>query len=289
MNSHFSMQPQSVGNYRARLGETPVWCERSQSLLWVDITEGILLRYSPGAQEETEIRAMPRYTSAVLLTDDPDHFVVVSQSGVSLYHYPSRDFSPLCEWPERTATTRPNEAAIAPDGSLWFSSMDPLAQQTIGNWYRLESGQKSPQMLLGNQWVPNTLQWWGGNVWFADSLRHCMYCASLNDGVLDVAHTFNVDGIPDGSALTQDGLLINARWGDARLSCNQLGDNSLKECGSIALPVQQPSSCTFGGATLSDLYITSARDGLVTPTPVDGALLRITTMLTGKPACRFRL
>ncbi len=289
MKDRFNTQPHPVSDYRAELGETPVWCERSQSLLWVDILGGILLRYWPEAKGATEIRAMPPYTSAVLLTDDPERFVVVSQSGISLYYYPNGNFSPLCEWPEKATMTRPNEAAIAPDGALWFSSMDPLARQTIGNWYRLESGQKSPQKLLGNQWVPNTLQWWGKNVWFADSLRHCMYCATLADEVLDVAHTFNVDGIPDGSALTQDGLLINARWGDARLSCSQLGDSSIKECGSIDLPVQQPSSCTFGGATLSDLYITSARDGLLTPAPVDGALLRITTTLTGKPACRFRL
>ena len=26
-----------VNDYRAELGETPVWCDRSQSLLWVDI------------------------------------------------------------------------------------------------------------------------------------------------------------------------------------------------------------------------------------------------------------
>lgn len=289
MNSRFSMLPQPVSDYRARLGETPVWCERSQSLLWVDILQGKLLRYWPDAHDRVEVRTMPRYTSAVLLTDDAECFVVVSQNGISLYHYSRGNFSHLCDWPEKAAGTRPNEAAIAPDGALWFSSMDVDARQTIGNWYRFENGHTSPQKLLGNQWVPNTLQWWGKNVWFADSLRHCMYCARLTDEELSIIETFSVNGIPDGSALTEDGLLINARWGDARLSCSQLEDHSLKECDSIPLPVQQPSSCTFGGETLADLYITSARDGLLTPVPVDGALLRITTTLTGKPASRFRL
>ncbi|MBW7984818.1 SMP-30/gluconolactonase/LRE family protein [Enterobacillus tribolii] len=289
MDGRVSRRIQPLGDYRAQLGETPVWCGLSRSLLWVDILGGKLLRYWPGERERTEIRTMPRFTSAVLLTSEPERFLVVSQSGISLYHYAAERFSALCDWPESDAETRPNEAAIAPDGALWFSSMDPAAQNAIGSWYRLAGGQTRPQKLLGNQWVPNTLQWWGQHVWFADSLRHRMYCASLVNECLDIAHAFDVEGIPDGSTLTQDGILINARWGDARLACCQLGDGSFRETGSVMLPVQQPSSCTFGGDTLSDLYVTSARDGLTTPSPVDGALLRITTQLTGAPARRFRL
>lgn len=289
MKNLFSHPAQPVSEHRAVLGETPVWCDFSHSLLWVDILAGTLQRYWPDQSERTEIRTLPRFTSAVLLTSEPECFLLVSQQGIGFYHYRSGEITPLCNWPENASGTRPNEAAIAPDGALWFSSMDPQAKSVIGSWYRLESGQTVPQKLLGNLWVPNTLQWWGEDVWFADSLKHCLYRASFMGGSLTVTQTFNISGIPDGSALTQDGLLINARWGEACLCVSQLGAQSLQEKTHVVLPVEHPTSCTFGGETLSDLYITSARDGLVMPSATDGALLRITTTLTGKPACRFRL
>lgn len=55
------------------------------------------------------------------------------------------------------------------------------------------------------------------------------------------------------------------------------------------LPVMQPSSCTFGSLDLNELYITSARDGLEQPNETDGALLSISTTLTGLPAGLFQL
>ncbi|WP_049856398.1 SMP-30/gluconolactonase/LRE family protein [Trabulsiella odontotermitis] len=265
-----------------------MWCERSRSLLWVDIVAGKLLRHWPEEAARIDIREMPRFTSAVLLTDDEEQFLVVSQAGISLYDYQHARFTPVCDWPE-TQETRPNEAAIAPDGALWFSSMDVQAQRSIGGWYRLSGVNAAPQKLLAAQGVPNTLIWWQDEIWFADSLNACFYRATFADESLLIHQRYPVAGTPDGSALTRDGLLINARWGEAKLVCDELRQNALTETNVLALPVRQPSSCTFGGDTLSDLYITSARDGLRQPQAIDGALLKITTTMTGQPARRFRL
>ncbi|KFC04469.1 gluconolactonase family protein [Trabulsiella guamensis ATCC 49490] len=277
-----------IGDYRAQLGETPVWCERSHSLLWVDIVAGKLLRYWPKDATRIEVRDMPDFTSAVLLTEDAGRFLVVSQTGIALYDYESSRFTPLCDWPE-ARDTRPNEAAIAPDGALWFSSMDVNAERQVGCWYRLAGPHARPQKLLTAQWVPNTLIWWQDEIWFADSLNGCFYRAAYASGSLNIQQRYLVGGTPDGSSLTRDGWLINARWGDAKLVYCDLGHASPEETGALALPVRQPSNCTFGGDTLNDLYITSARDGLRQPQAIDGALLKITTTMTGQPARRFRL
>ncbi|WP_313081157.1 SMP-30/gluconolactonase/LRE family protein [Atlantibacter sp.] len=278
-----------IGSYRAQLGETPVWCMRSQSLLWVDILQQCLLRYWPTEDQRLEERPMPPFTSAVLLTQQPETFLVVSQDGIRLYDYATGNFKHYCDYPDDARGTRPNEAAIAPDGALWFSTMDPAAEAALGSWYRLAPGDNAPQRLLSQQWVPNTLHWYDGNIWFADSFRHCFYCADDRINSLTPLAVHPVDGIPDGSALTTDGQLINARWGQSRLVRNQLDGRQIIELDCLPLPVLQPSSCTFGGPTLSDLYITSARQGLSQPSKTDGALLRVTTTLTGVPARYFRL
>lgn len=277
-----------IGDYRAQLGETPVWCDRSASLLWVDILAGKLLRYWPQTQC-TEIRDMPVLTSAVLLTDQPEIFVVVSQSGIWRYDYASRAKTLLCPWPEAENGKRPNEAAIAPDGSLWFSTMDPKAIAISGGWYRLDAAGGETKKMLGAQQVPNTLQWHDDYVWFADSLRHQIHCAKETTNALTIQQTYCVPGIPDGSALTTDGLLINARWGSSLLTVAALKKTTMTPLYDLQLPVCQPSSCTFGGPELSDLFITSARDGLLSPGSIDGALISIKTPYTGKPANRFRL
>lgn len=278
-----------IGDYRAALGETPVWCTHSDSLLWVDILQNCLLRYWPGESGRIEIRTIPVFTSAVLLTTQPEVFLVVSQSGISLYNYQNQQFSPLCAWPKEAAGTRPNEAAIAPDGSLWFSTMDPAAQNAVGSWYRLSHCAPTPQRLLGDLLVPNTLQWIDENIWFADSLRHRFYRAIWQEDSLHIQQEYPVTGIPDGSTLTADGELINACWGSSCLRRYQISRHEMIATGQLDLPVSQPSSCTFGGANLSDLYITSARDGLAYPVALDGAVLKITTTHAGTPARKFRL
>lgn len=274
--------------YRAQLGETPVWCERSASLLWVDILAGKSLRYWPDSQR-IEIREMPRFTSALLLSDTPEVFVAVSQSGIWRYDYTYHTYEPICAWPAAEQGMRPNEATVAPDGTLWFSTMDPAAQYSCGSWYRLAHPMAELQMMLGGQQVPNTLHWHDGYLWFADSLRQQIHCSTETPDGLDIQQSYQVAGIPDGSALTVDGILINARWGASSLALALLHQTQLQPCGELPLPVHQPSSCTFGGPDLSDLFITSAREGMIAPASADGALLIIKTRFTGKPACRFRL
>lgn len=289
MNNTFG-SIRTVGQYRAQLGETPVWCARSQSLLWVDILQQRLLRYWPDQDERIDVHPLPPFTSAVLLTSQAETFLAVSQQGITLYDYACQRFSdPLCPYPADASGTRPNEAAIAPDGSLWFSTMHPAAEKPIGSWYRFAIGDTTPRPLIGEQLVPNTLHWYDGKVWFADSLRHRFYCAEDEVTSLLELTTHDVDGLPDGSALSVSGQLLNARWGQSRLVRYQLSGRQMTELGHLPLPVVQPSSCTFGGPTLSDLYITSARDGLLQPTGMDGALLTMTTTLTGQPAGLFNL
>lgn len=279
---------QIVGNYRAALGESPIWCDWSASLLWVDILAGKLLRYWPQTQK-IEIHEMPRFTSAVLLTDSSEVFLIVSQSGILRYEYSTMACTLICPWPENESATRPNESAIAPDGALWFSCMDPEAKRVAGSWYCLKRPNAPLQLMLSGQWVPNTLQWHEGYIWFADSLRQRFYCGQESVQGLQIYQEYPIDGIADGSTLTADGTLINARWGEAKLACATLHQTQMTPSGEIQLPATQPTSCTFGGPELNTLFITSAREGLPQPDDADGALLTIKTPHKGLPASRFRL
>ncbi|MCE9919813.1 SMP-30/gluconolactonase/LRE family protein [Hafnia paralvei] len=278
-----------IGDYRALLGESPVWCFRSQSLIWVDILQRRLLRYWPQQGKKIEIHELPFLCSAALLTEESEQFLLVTAQGVMLYDYSQQSHRQLCPWPE-DEQTRPNEAAIAPDGSLWFSTMDVTARSPIGSWYRYEYDGAQPEKMLSDQHVPNTLAWLGSYVWFVDTFRH-RFCRSA-------AHRISTqtlsewpieDLLADGSALTLDGMLLNACWGSACLTAYRLDAAAPQWLTTHPLPVTQPTSCAFGGPDLHDLYITSASDGLAMPSKTEGALLRYRTPYTGQQATLFNL
>jgi sugar lactone lactonase YvrE len=66
-------------------------------------------------------------------------------------------------------------------------------------------------------------------------------------------------GVPDGLTLDADGFLWVALWSGAAIH-RYAPDGSLDAV--VAVPTTYPTSCTFGGADLCDLYITSAASKL---------------------------
>jgi sugar lactone lactonase YvrE len=63
----------------------------------------------------------------------------------------------------------------------------------------------------------------------------------------------------DGAVMDSQGRFWNAQWGGSRVACYSPQGNLIEE---IRFPASQISCPAFGGANLSTLYATSARDGL---------------------------
>jgi sugar lactone lactonase YvrE len=96
-------------------------------------------------------------------------------------------------------------------------------------------------------------------------------------------------GVPDGLTVDREGFLWSARWGGATVARYDSAGRLERE---VALPVTYPTSCTFGGANLDELYITSARSPLTeaqwTREPSAGDLFRIRVDVQGFEESRFR-
>jgi sugar lactone lactonase YvrE len=67
------------------------------------------------------------------------------------------------------------------------------------------------------------------------------------------------EGYPDGMTVDAEGCLWIAFWDGWCLRRLSLTGERLAE---LRVPVQRPTSCTFGGPELDRLFITSARIGL---------------------------
>lgn len=72
----------------------------------------------------------------------------------------------------------------------------------------------------------------------------------------------NDDFGADGSIVDADGNLWNAQWGAGRVACYGAGGTLIK---TVQVPTPQTSCPAFGGADLTDLYVTTAADGIDDP------------------------
>ena len=96
-------------------------------------------------------------------------------------------------------------------------------------------------------------------------------------------------GWPDGLTLDADGYLWVALWSGGAVY-RYTPDGVLDRV--VPVPVSHPTSCTFGGRDLGDLYITTAATAL-TPErrlrePLAGGLFRCRPGVRGRPASRFK-
>ncbi len=80
--------------------------------------------------------------------------------------------------------------------------------------------------------------------------------------------------------MDEEGFLWNARWGGSRIIRFAPDGRVDRE---IMLPVEQPSSCCFGGPDRRTLYVTSARQELegLAPDSLDGSVFAIPVDVAG--------
>ena len=147
--------------------------------------------------------------------------------------------------------------------------------------------------LFGGVGLSNGLDWSGDRRLFYYSDSHAgvdVFDTDPDTGALGARRRFAEvsGGVPDGLTLDAEGCLWLAVWGSSELR-RYTPDGRLDTV--VKLPVSQVSSAGFGGADLSTLYITTARENF---TPADlaaephaGDIFACTPGVTGRPPYLF--
>jgi len=157
---------------------------------------------------------------------------------------------------------RTNDGKIDMDGNFWWSTMDDDGGKRPGVVYRTDKTLKT-QKMLGGIHIPNTVSFSpdGRRLYMVDSKLQTIFVHDTADlaKVHVLADTRGGPASPDGSAVDAEGCLWNAQWGGGRV-VRYAPDGRVDRI--VEMPVQQPTSCAFGGDDFSTLYVTSAWDGL---------------------------
>lgn len=271
------------------LGESPFWCDINQYLCYVDILNKKLYFYYPqsGALNTHDL---PALTSAAIPTTSEKHLILISDQGILLYNTALKSVvDVITHYPGTVDITRPNEAAATPSGDIIFGTMPYLKadDNTIGAWYHLDHDSRQLKIIGAPVNIPNTLCWHKNWLYFADSKKQQIYQSSLDMENVTLFHQDTGNDSPDGSCISQDGFLWNAKWGGAKIAGYKLP--TAQETKELQVPAINPTSCCFGGKFLDTLFITSSLLDIDQPNAAQGALFAVKNVGIGQKVNRYKL
>ncbi|MBI5087061.1 MAG: SMP-30/gluconolactonase/LRE family protein [Acidobacteria bacterium] len=278
---------------KADLGEGPVWDDQTGRLIWVDIMANRVNLFEPSTKAVRSIDVGAPVGAVAMRASDG--LLIALADGLALLSLESEELNRLCELPGVTPAVRMNDGKCDVAGRFWIGTMAYNFQQGAGSLYRLEAG-RPPVVILQDLTISNGIDWSpdASRMYFVDSPTRGIdvFDYDPSSGGISGRRTFaeiTLEGaVPDGLCVDAEGNVWVALWGG---SCVQCFDPNGRLQTTVPVPASQVTSCAFGGADLSDLYITTARGGLsaaqLDSQPQAGGLFRIRPGVKGRVANRF--
>ncbi|WP_332677563.1 SMP-30/gluconolactonase/LRE family protein [Brevundimonas sp.] len=282
--------PELVWDVKAELGEGPVWVARDRALWFVDIKGRRLHRYGhdDGSQASWEA---PDQIGFALPAEDGTLICGV-RGGLHRFDAATGVFSLIRPVETDRPGNRLNDGFVAPDGSLWFGSMDDAEESRSGALYRWTGGE--PERMDDGYGVTNgpALSPDGRTMYHHDTLEKTIHAYDHADGRIAARRLFALtgDGYPDGPCVDADGVLhvgLFGGWGVDRF------DPEGRPLGKIELPVPAVTKVAFAGDDLKTMYFTTAWMGMDAAqrakAPAAGGLFRMSVDRPGLPQALIRL
>jgi len=250
-----------VADVRATLGEGPIWVDAEQALYWVDIKGKKVFRLKDGEVNEW---ATP-YRVGSIAPKASGGFIAGADRGLADVDLPGGRYDIFADPEHDRPGNRLNDGKVDRQGRFWAGSMDDNQRRASGALYRIDPDRTVTRIddeyriANGPAFSPD-----GRIMYHSDTGRGLTYAFDLaadgnatNRRVL-IRHPAG-GGHPDGMTVDREGHIWIALWGGWCLRRFAPSGECVR---TVRLPVQQPSSCAFGGPNLDRLFVTSAREDL---------------------------
>jgi sugar lactone lactonase YvrE len=283
-----------------KCGEGAVWSAEESAVYWTDINRFLIHRFDL-AGRTLQSWFFDEPVVAISLTTRPGQMLVALASRL-IHWWPATDrrvdfgFS-LPGYPR----VRFNDGRSDPAGNFWVGSMknNVLPDGELGEagkgegvLYRVDPVGAVTEWRQGLG-ISNTLCWSSDarRFYFADTLENeiRVYAYDNASGEISNERPFlsGFDrGYPDGSAIDSEGYLWNCRFGGGCI-LRLAPDGSVDRV--VEMPVQNPTTCVFGGPDLKTLFITTA--SILSPpgNRLAGSLYALEVEVPGMEENRFRI
>lgn len=269
----------------AHHAEGPVWSPEWGGLRYVDLSAGDLLTVREGRVDRLHVGEV----AAFHRPRRGGGFVVALERGLALADEPDGPAYPLVElWSD--PTVRFNDGGCSPAGTLYGGTMAYDSAPGRGTLYRF-SPDLVPEPVATGVTVSNGIAWSpdGALAYYNDTPTGRI---DVFDNVEDrlvgrrpFASIGEGRGLPDGLTVDAEGGVWVALWGGSAV---HRYDPHGRLTEVVEVPASQVSACTFGGADLATLFVTTSRENLAEGAePEAGSVYAVQPGVRGLPVTPF--
>lgn len=285
-----------VCDHKSELGEGPVWDGERGLISWLDILNGQIHEWSTENKVLNTIKLGQMVGAIAVCTDG--NYIAALQHGFGFIDRKSGKIQMIEDPEEHLPLNRFNDGKCDPAGRFWAGTMPLSEDEAAGSLYVVDHD-RTVKKKETDLTISNGLAWSVQEkaFYFIDTptLKVVRYDYDVEKGTITNKRTViqipKEAGFPDGMTIDAEGMLWIAHWGGWQVT--RWNPKTGEQLTCFKLPVSNVTSCTFGGKSLNDLYITTARKGLseseLSQQPLAGALFVIRDCgYTGVPADIFK-
>ncbi len=242
-------------------GESPLWDEARGRLLWIDAEKGAIYFLDPETHNPFPLHQnVP--VSALTLTRTGE-LLIGGAEGLALLRETGKLTPLVREFDGETLAI--NDLLTDAKGRLYAGTVffgEDGEMEKYGKLYLFHPDGTVQGMDEGIEHANGMgLSSDGRTLYFSDSTARKIFAYEVAPETGSLSNRRVLvsvppeEGLPDGLTVDRDGYLWSAQWYGGQV-VRYRPDGSVER--RISLPVQQVSSVGFGGASLTDLYITTA-------------------------------
>ncbi len=241
-------------------GEGPVWLADQNILLWIDISGGLVHRFDPISHHNTSTNVgqpvgavAPRASGGLIMALRDGFATLDTTTGEMRLIVPVERDKP---------GNRMNDGKCDSSGRFWAGTMAFDSHPHAGALYRLATD-RTVVTMLSDVTISNGLCWSHDDrtLFYIDSGTRGVdrFDYDAQSGAISnrqrIITIQDPEAVPDGMTIDVEGYLWVALWGGwAVHRYSPTGELDRV----VNVPAAHVSCCTFGGADLYDLYITTA-------------------------------
>ena len=274
------------------VAEGPFWDDSEQQLYFVDIVNKQIKIFSSSSTPVETIQ-FNQEISAVFL-DQKSDLIVAARDGIFAASRDGVLETSLAPIELERTSIRTNDAKCDASGRMWVGTMAFDFTPGVAALFSFDS--KVLKEVVPDLTVSNGIGWSldKKTMYFIDSptKRVDSFDFDIESGELRNRRPFvllsDLDAFPDGLTTDEDGGVWVALFGGGEV---RRFDSQGTLTHIVEIPVKQVTSCCFGGADMSELYITTAQNGMDSDSlvrePLAGSLFRAKTVFKGSKSNRF--
>ncbi len=254
-----------ASHHSCLLGEGPVWNAALSQLIWVDIVKGEIHELSVKTGSMRTIPVNQMIGSLAICKNG--NYIAALKKGLAFVDRENGEVKMIEDPLNLNEEIRFNDGKCDPAGRFWAGTMSMTDTKEIGEVYMFDKD-LHPKLKISKTTISNGMAWSRENdrFYFIDTPTMTVTAYDYNNSNGDISNPKIVirvameDGSPDGMTIDNEGMLWIAHWDGWQVTrWNPFTGEKLLQ---IPMPVARPTCCTFGGDDLTDLYISSSKEGL---------------------------